>query len=240
MKARKLLVCILVFVIIAVTIPPVTSQPYWTVMVYMDGDNNLESAALDDLNELESAGSTTDVNIVVQIDRIPGYSAADGDWTTTRRYYVTTDPGGYNSTIVSTMISDLGELNMGNPTTLIDFVNWAQTNYPADYYLLVLWDHGDGWKTRSAQIFQKGPLTKVEKREPVKGICYDDTNSDYLTTPDIDTALSTITGGGTTPIDVIGFDACLMGMLEIDYEVSPYGLYFVGSEESVPFDGWTT
>ncbi|MBU7019089.1 MAG: hypothetical protein HXS44_16380 [Theionarchaea archaeon] len=238
MKGRKLLVCILVFVIIAVTLPPVTSQPYWTVMVYMDGDNDLESAALDDFNELESAGSNTDVNIVVQIDRIPGYSTADGDWTTTRRYYVTTDPGGYNSTIVSSMISDLGELNMGNPTTLIDFVNWAQTNYPADYYLLVLWDHGDGWKTRSAQVFQKGPLTKVEKREPVKGICYDDTNTDYLTTPDIDTALTTITGGGATPIDVIGFDACLMGMLEIDYEVSPYGSYFVGSEESVPMDGW--
>jgi hypothetical protein len=235
---RKILVFTLAFVIITLTLPPLASQPYWTVMVYIDGDNNLEAAAIDDLNELEFAGSTADVNIVVQIDRIPGYDTTNGNWDTTRRYYVTQDPNGYDGTIASTLISDLGELSMGDPTTLTNFVNWARTNYPADYYLLVLWDHGDGWKTRSARIVQKGPMTSIVKREPVKGVCYDDTDDDYLTMPDINTALTTITSGGASPVDVVGFDACLMAMLEIGYEISPYSSYMVGSEESCPNDGW--
>ena len=235
---KNLFVWILVFFITTLTVPPSASQPYWTVMVYMDGDNNLEGAAIDDFNELEDAGSDANVNIVVQIDRISGYDSSNGDWETTQRYYVTPDANGYDTTIVSTLISDLGELNMGHPNTLIDFVNWARTTYPADYYLLVLWDHGDGWKTRSAQVTQKGALTRMVKREPLKGVCYDDTDFDYLTTPDLDTALNSITSGGAAPIHVVGFDACLMAMLEIGYEISPYSSYMVGSEESEPYDGW--
>lgn len=235
---RKIVVFIAVFLVTAAGLPPSASQANWTVMVFLDGDNDLEAAALDDLNEMEAAGSTANVNIVVQIDRIPGYDSSNGNWTSTRRYYVTQDPGGYNSTVVSTMIADLGELNMGNPTTLSNFVNWAQTNYPANNYLLVLWDHGSGWKSQSATITKKGTVTAIQKEEPVKGVCYDDTNNDHLSTPDLNTALNTITGAGVNPVDVVGFDACLMAMIEIDYEISPYILHRVGSEEVEPGDGW--
>ncbi|MGD2248867.1 MAG: clostripain-related cysteine peptidase [Candidatus Methanofastidiosia archaeon] len=235
---RKMTVGILIFCMIAVTVPPATGQAAWTVMVYIDGDNNLESAAIDDLNELEDAGSTVNVNIVVQMDRIGGYDASNGDWTTTRRYYVTQDPNGYDSIIVSTMVQDMGELNMGNPNTLINFVSWAQAAYPATNYLLVLWDHGAGWKSHTANVFKKGLLTTVEKREPVKGICYDDTDNDHLSTPDLETAFNIITSGGANPIDVTGMDACLMAMLEIGYQICPYSSYMVGSEEVEPFDGW--
>ena len=235
---RKILAFAFVFVTITLTLPPLASQPYWTVMVYMDGDNNLEAAAIDDFNELEFAGSTADVNIVVQFDRIPGYDSSNGNWDTTRRYYVTKDPSGYDNTIASTLISDLGELNMGDPTTLTDFVNWARTAYPADYYLLVLWDHGSGWKSWAAQVSQKGSMARVVKKEPIKGVCEDDTNLDHLTTLDLNTALNTITSGGASPVDVVGFDACLMAMLEIGYEISPYASYMVGSEEVEPGDGW--
>jgi hypothetical protein len=239
MKTKKLLALTLVWFIFLVTIPPSKSQPFWTVMVYMDGDNNLETAAIDDFNELEAVGSTPGVNIVVQLDRIPGYDTSNGNWTTTQRYFIDNDPNGYpDSTIRSTMISDLGELNMGHPSTLINFVNWARTTYPADYYLLVLWDHGDGWKTRIAQVTKKGTLTAIQKREPLKGVCSDDTSNDYLDMPDLQAAFTTITSGGTDPVDVLGFDACLMAMVEVNYEIFPYASYAVASEESVPNDGW--
>jgi len=239
MRAKKLFVVTLVAVLCAVTIPPSKSQPFWTVMVYMDGDNNLESAAIDDFNELEAAGSTAGVNIVVQLDRIDGYDSSNGNWTGTRRFYVDTDPNGYPDSIIrSTELQVLGESNMGDPNTLIDFVNWARTTYPADYYLLVLWDHGDGWKNRIAQITKKGMLTAIQKREPLKGICSDETDNDYLNMPELQTAFNSFTAGGTDPIDVVGFDACLMAMLEVNYEIFPYASYSVGSEESVPFDGW--
>ena len=46
-------------------------------MIYMAADNNLESAAIEDLNEMEMIGSTTNSNVwgIVQIDRAPGYDA---------------------------------------------------------------------------------------------------------------------------------------------------------------------
>ena len=48
----------------------VASQAKWTFMVYMAGDNNLDGAALRDIAEMARAGSTKDVNILVQLDRI--------------------------------------------------------------------------------------------------------------------------------------------------------------------------
>jgi len=65
----------------------------WTVMVYMDGDNNLEAALLEDFREMALVDNP-DVNIVVQLDRavdrlnVPGYTAAHGDWKTTMRFLV--------------------------------------------------------------------------------------------------------------------------------------------------------
>ncbi|MEW6069922.1 MAG: hypothetical protein AB1485_04835, partial [Candidatus Thermoplasmatota archaeon] len=96
----------------------------WTFMVYMCADNDLEAAGIDDFNEMEYAGSTADINIIVEFDRHPNYDTSNGDWSTTRRYYVTTDPGGYNSAIQSDLIADLGELNLGDPQVLMDFAKW--------------------------------------------------------------------------------------------------------------------
>ncbi|KYK28282.1 MAG: hypothetical protein AYK19_21025 [Theionarchaea archaeon DG-70-1] len=210
------------------------AQAQWTFMVYMDGDNNLDGAAIDDLNEMEFVGSSANVNIVVQIDRILGYDDSNEDWTTTRRYYVTKDPNGYDGdndslagTIFSTLIQDLGEQNMGNAQTLVDFVNWAMPTYPAQNYALILWDHGRGWKF---------PAT------PVKGVCEDwtswDVLPDLLTQPEIRWALSQVTSDGANKLEIVGFDACLMGMLEIDYDIMSYADYRVGSEEVEPWDGW--
>ncbi len=61
----------------------------WTFMVYLDGDNNLESNAIDDFLEMAQFGSTTDLDIIVQFDRIPEYDSSCGDWTTTKRFRVT-------------------------------------------------------------------------------------------------------------------------------------------------------
>ena len=44
------------------------AQKAWTVMVYMDGDNDLEQAAIDDFLEMASVNNPN-VNIVVQFDR---------------------------------------------------------------------------------------------------------------------------------------------------------------------------
>ena len=65
--------------------------PAWTLMVYLDADNNLESAGIDDFLEMATVGSDANINIVVQFDRINGYDTSYGDWTRCKRFYIEKD-----------------------------------------------------------------------------------------------------------------------------------------------------
>ncbi|MCK4762518.1 MAG: hypothetical protein KAW12_10010 [Candidatus Aminicenantes bacterium] len=200
----------------AFEISPGAGGASWTFMVYLDGDNNLEEAGIDDFLEMSAAGSTADVNIVAQFDRIAGYDSSYGNWTGTKRFYIT--PG--LTPDAANAVQDLGEVNMADPAVLSGFVNWAKANYPATNYALILWNHGDGWR-RSGE-------------KPVRAICWDDTSGgDCLYTAEIRSALDAVAG-----VQLIGFDACLMGMVEVAYEIKDYGQVMVASEEVEPWNGW--
>ena len=214
--------------------PPVNNTTEWTVMVYLDSDNNLESVGIDDINEMEIVGSTSDVNIVVQMDRIPynvlasnneGYAddASNGNWTTTRRYFISQDFDPVQ--INSRLLNDLGELNMGDPQTLIDFANWGAANYPAKNYLLIIWNHGGGFRSSSSNL--------------AKDIAWDDTNGgDKITMPELESALFAIRTQLGENIDIVGMDACFMAMTEVAYQIKDNVDIFVSSEESEPSAGW--
>ena len=187
----------------------------WVVMVYLDGDNNLEEAAVDDLNELEAGlGSSTDIKIIVLIDRAEGYDTTNGDWTEARIYEVVSDE---TSTIASTLLSNEGELNMGHQDVLDYFINYTYTNYNGNNYWLNLWNHGGG----------------------IDGICWDDsTSSDKLTMEEVQMAIqNNIDEHGISPA-IISHDACFMNMIEVAYEFKDQAEYFIASEESVPEDGF--
>ena len=49
----------------------------WLICVYMCADNNLESAGVEDINEMESAPASSSVDVVVLCDRYDG--TAEGD-----------------------------------------------------------------------------------------------------------------------------------------------------------------
>jgi subtilisin family serine protease len=204
----------------------------WLFMVYLDADNNLESAGIDDFNEMETAGSTDDVKIVVQMDRAERDYADDttnGNWTGAKRFYVTQDTD--QSIINSPVIEDLGEVNMGDPAVLQSFIEWAVANYPAQHYALVLWNHGSGWREREGS------------GETVKSICVDDESGDELTMTELRSALNAANLNTGKTLDIVGFDACLMQMAEVAYQVMgsasrPLVDITVGSEETEPGDGW--
>jgi len=109
-----------------------------------------------------AAGSTSEVNIVVQVDRIPysvlaanneGYAddVSNGNWTNTRRYYITQDFDPIQ--INSQLESDLGELNMGDPQTLIDFASWAADTSGGDKITMPELEYA--FSAISAQIGEK-------------------------------------------------------------------------------------
>jgi carboxypeptidase T len=183
-----------------------TSQ--WTFMVYMGADNNLEEDGIRDFNEMEMQGSDPNVNIVVQFDRAPAYDPTNGDWKDTRRFLVMRD---YNTNIINSPLKgQLGEKNMADPQTLLDFVNWSMTNYPAEHYFLDIWGHGKGWQ----------------------GVTLD--GSDWLYMDQIKSVLPKF----SDRIDVIGFDNCNMAMMEVYTTFLGHTDYIVGSEKEEDAYGW--
>jgi cysteine peptidase C11 family protein len=209
-------------------LPGVVSAAEWTFMIYMDGDNSLESQGINDINELETVGSDSNINIVVMFDRIPQYSSSNGDWTDTRRGLIIKDT---DTSIISSTLTSVGEKNMGDAATLTEFTNWAITNYPANKYALILWNHGYGWRRRSE-------ITKLLKNKKtqinLKDICVDDTSNDSLLTSEIGQALDAV----STHLDLIGMDACTMQMMEVAYEIRMNGDILVASEQNEPLPGW--
>lgn len=202
----------------------------WTILLYQDADDKiLEQDILIDLNEAERVGSTSRVNIVAQIDRYQGGYAGDGDWSGTRRYYVTKDND--LERLGSQLLMDLGELNMGDSRTLIDFVTWGIANYPADNYVLIMSDHGMGWP---GGWTDKSPARGGDPAIPLAA-----TLGGQLYLHDLDSALAEIRQrSGISHFELIGMDACLMGHLEVFAMLAPHARYAVASQEVEPALGW--
>jgi hypothetical protein len=179
----------------------------WTFMVYMDADNSLDTACLDDISEMQVVGSTDEVNIVVMLDRYSKICGFNG----TEILYV---HKGYNETVWGSW-TDEYELNMGDPETLTFFINYSVEHYHAEKYALILWDHGGNWE----------------------GVCWDSTDNDHLAVEEVSEALA---NSVIEDVDILGFDACLMGSIEVAYTMNLSGKVgiMVASEDFIPWDGW--
>jgi len=116
----------------------------WNFLVYLDGDNDLEPQAISTMNEIEKYGSTDDVNVLVLVDRIPGYDTSNGDWTGTRLYYITQDSD--TSIINSMLVENLGEMDLSDPDSLQAFIVYCDAHYPASQTVLTVWNHGGGYE----------------------------------------------------------------------------------------------
>ncbi len=191
----------------------------WTVMVFVNAKNNLESYGLSDVNEMEMIGSSDEVNIVAELGRLPGYSSADGDWKGSRRYLIEKDANKY--AITSPVLMEIPDSDMGSWEYLVGFTKWSMEKFPAENYMLVVWNHGSGWN-------------KDNMFESSKGLSYDDTTGNHMTTPEIRLALEKI-----GKIGIFSMDACLMQMAEVAYEIKDYTEYVIASEETEPADGYT-
>ncbi len=187
----------------------------WTVLVYLAGDNDLEADALRDINEMELVGSSDQLHIVVQFDRA-GRTGVGDRWASTRRYLIERDDD--QQQMHSTLLQDLGELNTGDPQNLADFLVWGLRQYPARHTALIIWDHGSAWAGTAFDISSA---------------------NDGLSLPELQQALTTAqTQLDGLRLDVIGFDACLMGQLDVLLAVAPYANVLVASAELEPSDGW--
>lgn len=224
-----------------------TTKKPWTVMVYMAGDNSLDPEGVQDLKEMKKVGSTDKLNIVVQFDRAEGHVA--------RRYYLR--KGGI---VTGDAVASLGAINTGDPKCLIDFIQWGIKKYPADHYLLVLWNHGQGWddtdiyaneRHRGLRRLATGPIRHALFHPPVRNllekagsdtiaraILLDDNAKDFLDNLEMKKVMAETAKLLKRKLDILGMDACLMSMAEVGYQIRDSASYMVGSEQTEPGEGW--
>ncbi|MCR5356200.1 MAG: hypothetical protein K6E63_02230 [Lachnospiraceae bacterium] len=195
-----------------------SSDDKWTVMVYMCG-TDLESGgafATMNLAEMMEAELSDNVNVLVEAGGcnywyINEYADDLEDFTE-----VDTDLLNFYHIVGENMVLEKTESlrSMGDPGNLTDFLTWGSQSYPADKYMLIFWDHGGG---------------------SVGGVCSDELHDhDNLSLTEIKEAIA----GADLPIELVGFDACLMASLETAEALQGYGHYMVASEETEPGGGW--
>ena len=214
----------------------------YTLLVYMCG-SNLESdyanstninmggeyyhwngkglATLDLLEMATSPNKPDDVNIVIE-------TGGAKKWT--KNYY-----GKYGNYDISSKYLQIHHVNnknmieldksmpiqnMGEASTLADFVEYGIKQYPAERTALILWNHGGG----------------------LQGVCFDELyDGDGLTAIEVQEAMETVFTNCNLEdkkLDWIGYDACLMGVQDIAEINSKYFNYMVSSQQLETGYGW--
>jgi hypothetical protein len=210
-----------------------TTKAKWTVLVYLNGANNLQQFGPLNVNQMEQVGSDANVKIVVQWKQATCSDCGTTSWKSTRRYLITknndiSQNGGNGvDNIGSTLVQDLGaNVDAGDWRTLHDFIAWGQQNYPADHYALVVWDHGSGW-------YPINGYTARAKQFAARAVSFDDATRSEIDIWQLSQALS-----AATKLDMVIWDASLMQMTEVAYEIRNSTNVVVGSEESPPGYGY--
>lgn len=259
----------------------------YTFIVYMAADNDLRRFAARNIKQMAAIGSIAKlINIVVHLDiRLAGNKKI------TRRYYIEKD----RVLHVNAYDPDTQMMDSGLPETLISCCKWAIENYPADNYVLIIWNHGTGIidpthgrVINPTELFVYNPeinmleldrsisILRTAEEMPSddesalnalallddgdifndeiaeewqedllltqdpRGVCWDDSVGNYLTNQKLDYALQTIRDnylkGGK--FSIIGFDACLMSMIEVANLIAKHANFMVGSQEVELGTGW--
>jgi hypothetical protein len=189
----------------------------WTVLAYWCADNNLEKDYIYAFKQMitNNVGSCSNLNFVMQFDRVPGYSTNYGDWTICHRFYVTPGMEPTEGNAVQYWQDGRGggrEVSMDDPATLRDFINWGVGHFPAQNYALFIGDHGLSWQ----------------------GCCLDETSDeDYMFLTEVRQALE----NPGQDMDMIIFDACLMGTIDVAYELRNAGAEIMVATEQ-PGNAW--
>lgn len=223
----------------------------WTILIYIAGDNDLESFVDNNLSQMKACGSNEHYNIIVCLGR------KEGKKRTKKVSYILIEKN--KSTILFETTSS-SSTDTGDRNTLYNFCEYAISYFPAEEYGLIFWDHGAGalepHQTRQTRSLDFSsclierhyttpdylPVFKINFYEtgPHKALCFDDTTSNFLTEKKIVYALKLITVHllNNKKFGFIGFDMCLMGMAEIASFLHPYAHYMIASQEIELGAGW--
>ncbi len=192
----------------------------YTLMVYMVGSNleNEENhAASNDLREIAASGvDLENVNVIV-------YAGGSYSWSmpissSNKNYLKLYKKDDGTLDYQNLTPGEPGE-NMSAPQAFTSFLNYTVENYPADHYGLICWNHGAGTYGFGMDEVYGG-------------------SDDLLTLEEMSSGFDASPFGSGNKLDWLGFDACLMGTVEVAHCLKDYANYMVASEDSEDAEGW--
>lgn len=203
--------CLLLFVWMSGCAAPSGAATAHTVLVYMVGSDLETEAGLasGDMAEMLAGAGAGGVNLLVLAGGAAEWQKDEGAG----------GAGLYkNEADKWVLLEQRPDWNMGEASTLAEFLRYGKENFPADRLGLVLWNHGAGPLEGFGgdQLYGQDPLTLDEMRR----------------------ALADSPFSGRSKLEWVGFDACLMSSLETAHVFSGHTKYLIASQEAEPGDGW--
>ena len=193
---------------------PSADSGSWAIYWYLCG-SDLESDggfATGDLSELMEADLPENVTVVIETGGALEWQNELVDGSVLQRYV-------YDSEGL-TLVDEQPSASMGESETLEDFLRFARENYPADRTAVVFWNHGGGSVAGAAfdEVYDYDSLTLSEMYAAFSAVWEPDTEDQ--------------------PLELVGFDTCLMATVDTAYTFCDLSRYLVASEETEPANGW--
>ncbi|KKT01587.1 MAG: Peptidase C11 clostripain [candidate division TM6 bacterium GW2011_GWF2_43_17] len=229
------------------------AEKEWTFLIYMSADNDLYQFAWRNLAQAAEIGSNQNLNVVVHLDiKTPGKPKV------TKRLYLEK-----NKVL---QVEPDACMDSGAEETLTSAALWALKKYPSRHFALVFWNHGFGdlnpvlkrianpahlfhYNTRTGLIELDRSIPFMEynqlvteqshKEECQRGICFDETNYNYLDDNKLIRSFKRIREERNGEnIDFVIFDACLMAMTGTAALCRIFSNWMVASQEVVLGPGY--
>lgn len=240
MKYLKLFLFSLLFSAACCTESPIIEENRkLNLLIYFAADNSLSDAAVADFADLKTGYvPSTDGYLFV-------YFKTSSD-PNAKLYRLQT----VNGTVQETVIKEYGEVNSCDPKLMHQVLTDSRVSYAAERYGLVLWSHGTGWLPEGS--YGENPMEilsveaeSAEARSPYQGFLYNIHDPRYPRVKSFgrdkerEMEISALREAlGSYSYDFIAFDACLMGSIEVAYELRDHCRYFVASPAEILADGF--
>ena len=197
---------------------PVKTLAERTVMVYMSGDNNLASAALSDIKEMEqgAAGIPANSHLVVFVDRATG----------SEKPFIAEIKNNQQQPL-DTLYKYPNDFYASDPDLFCEVLQRIATELPAKEYGLVLWGHGSGWVVEKDSIAQKRAY----------GVDNTGNNQGGERWMNLTQMAKALKNQSVLPkLNYIFADCCNMMCVEVGYEPKDVTEYLIGAPSEIP--GW--
>jgi Clostripain family len=194
----------------------------WTIFVYGHADHSLSNSLVTDMAEMTRAKLNEDVRVVLLADWDASAqdTANNAQFRTGVEWYQV-----LGNDKAPRLLSNEPEKNLDDPAELTGAIKKAFTDFPAERYGLILWDHGGAWDHGYGGDTQDGT------GEP-----------EGMAVPSLATAIQAgLSGAGLTgqrPLEFLSFDTCLMQTAEVAFAMRDFAKVYIANAEIDYGDGW--